>query len=174
VGSIALLLQDEGLPVTAVEVVPEAVEIMRSRGVHDARMGRLEDLDEERAFDTILLLMNGSALAGTLRGLPPFLSSLGRLLAPGGQVLLDSTDLTGGRVGGPWLDEDGSLPDACEDDYPGELQYQIEYRRDRGAPFPQLFVDPETLRRVAEREGWTAEVVWEGVQGEYLARLGRS
>jgi SAM-dependent methyltransferase len=166
VGSIALLLQEDGFSVTALEVIPEGVEIMRERGVEDPREGRLEDLSEDGAFDTILLLMNGSALAGTLSGLPPLLGVLKGLLAKGGQLLMDSTDLLQGEV---WELEGGEEGD--EGGYPGEIHYQMEFQGSRGAPFPQLFLDPRTLRLVAEREGWSTEVVWEGEGGEYLVRL---
>lgn len=166
VGSIALLLQEDGFSVTALEVIQEGVEIMRERGVEDPREGRLEDLSEDGAFDTILLLMNGSALAGTLSGLPPLLGVLKGLLAKGGQLLMDSTDLLQGEV---WELEGGEEGD--EGGYPGEIHYQMEFQGSRGAPFPQLFLDPRTLRLVAEREGWSTEVVWEGEGGEYLVRL---
>ncbi len=163
-GSLTLLLQAEGVEVTAVEVIPEAVEIMRARGVRDARLGRLEDLPEEKAFDTVLLLMNGTSLGGTLAGFSRLLRALARLLAPGGQVLLDSTDLGDG----------GGEEDGLDQGYPGELQYQLEYRGRRGAPFPQLFLDPDTLARIGNMEGWETEVVWRGEEGDYLARLKRS
>jgi len=161
VGALALLLQNRGAEVTAVEVIPEAVEIMKARGVRDARQGRVESLQEEGAYDTLLLLMNGTSLAGTLAGLPYLLRALARLLAPGGQVLMDSTDLL--------VEEEG----AEDGGYPGELQYQLEYRGIRGDPFPQLFLDPGTLCQLAGEEGWDAEVVWRGEDGAYLARLSR-
>jgi len=172
-GSLTLLLQEEGLDVTALEVIPQAVEIMRERGVEKILAGRLEDQAEGRAFETILLLMNGTALAGTLAGLPGLLNTLAGLLAPGGQLLLDSTDLLGeweGEGGAP--DEPGAT-DWGEGEYPGELQYQMEFQGARGAPFPQLFVDPRTLTRVAEELDWHIDVVWDGEGGEYLAVLTR-
>lgn len=167
VGAMALILQEEGHSVTAVEVIPEGVDIMRDRGVVDARAARLEDLPPGETFDTVLLLMNGTALAGTLGGFPDLLRTLERLLAPRGQVLLDSTDLIQDR------ERNGSAEAAVEweGEYPGELHYQMEYRGRRGAPFPQLFLDPETLSSVATEAGWSVQVVWEGEDGEYLARL---
>jgi SAM-dependent methyltransferase len=169
VGSMALLLQERGFQVTAVEVIPEAVGIMADRGVLDGVEGRLQDLSPTHSFDTILLLMNGAALAGTLAGLPGLLEVLEGLLAPGGQLLLDSTDL---------LQEDaspGAPPghDGTGEDYPGELQYQVEFQGAKGSPFPQLFIDPRTLAQVAGEGGWDSEVVWQGEDGEYLARLTR-
>jgi SAM-dependent methyltransferase len=164
VGSTALLLQERGFDVTALEVIPQGVEIMRTRGVKNPIEGRLEDLPKTQEFDTILLLMNGSALAGTLGGLLPFLTELEGLLAPGGQVLMDSTDLLHGQG---WDDgEEG-------EDYPGDLLYQMEFRAKRGAPFPQLFLDPVTLKRMAEPEGWMVDILRQEEEGEYLARLTR-
>jgi SAM-dependent methyltransferase len=174
-GSLSLLLQEDGVEVTAVEVIPELVRVMRARGVVDARVGRLEDLPGDEAYDTVLLLMNGTSLAGTLAGLPPLLGDLSRVLARGGQVLVDSTDLGPVELGaGSETGEAGEDDEEERDEgYPGELQYQLEYRGVRGAPFPQLFLDPATLGRVAASEGWEVEVVWRGEEGEYLARLTR-
>jgi SAM-dependent methyltransferase len=169
VGALALILGERGFRVTALEVIPEGVEIMKGRALAEVWAGRLEDLLEEpphvHAYDSILLLMNGTALAGTLRGFPRFLAVLEGLLAPGGQVLIDSTDLL---QRGSWDPTDG------DDTYPGGLQYQIEFDGTKGAPFPQLFLDPGTLTRVARPEGWEVETVWEGEGGEYLARLTRT
>ncbi len=167
VGSLSLILQEGGVAVTAVEVIPEAVEIMAARGVEDPREGRVEDLPPSRDYDTALTLMNGAALAGTLPRLPTLLQVLEGLLAPGGQILLDSTDT---------LEAVGSPPGDItwgEGEYPGELQYQMEFRGERGAPFPQLFIDPATLQRVASNVGWRSELAWQGRAGEFLARLTR-
>lgn len=164
VGSISLALQEAGVDVTAVEVIPEAAEIMVERGVLRVWKERIQDLPASGDFDTVLVLMNGASLAGTLKGLSPFLSVVGGLLAPGGQVLLDSTDLLGDESPSEALDWE-------EGEYPGEVQYQLEFGGKRGAPFPQLFVDAGTLERVANGEGWAMETVWTSTDGEYLARL---
>ncbi len=161
VGAVALELQERGVEVVAAEVIPEAVEIMRERGVAAPLLWDLHRDPAPGRFETVLCLMNGTALAGTLEGLGPLLDRLAPALAPGGQILLDSTDPRG------W--------DAAEDGrYPGELHYQLEYRGEAGAPFPQLFVDPLTLAEVGASRGWKTEVLWEGGEGEYLARLTRS
>lgn len=154
VGSLSLLLQADGFPVTALEVIPAGVEIMEDRGVRKVLAGRLEELASDQSFDTILLLMNGTSLAGTLNGLGGLLETLRELLAVDGQILMDSTDLG--------MD--------------GELQYQLEFRGRKGSPFPQLFVAPDTLGKAARERGLRMEVVWAGTgnaEGEYLARLSR-
>ena len=173
VGCISLILQSDGFRVTAVEMIPEAVEIMRSQGIEEPWGGRVEGMERSKSFDTLLLLMNGSAIAGTLAGFSSLLEVLDGLLAPGGQILLDSTDIRSGRL--PTEGSMGPTPEGIGDvgGYPGELQYQMEFRGEKGAPFPQLFLDPETLETLANGRGFSTEIVWTGSEGEYLACLER-
>lgn len=164
-GAHARALQDRGLPVTALEALPQAVRVMRERGIRRVVEGSVHDFDPPEPFETILLLMSGSGLAGTLGGIGPLLDALERLLAPDGLVLLDSTDL---REAGP----DGDR--LADGRYVGELHYQLEFDGERGPPFPHLFVDPDRLARRAREEGWTSEVVWSDAEGRFLARLSPS
>ena len=78
-GRHALDLHRRGFEVTAIDVAPEAVEVMRERGVTDARCGDFTAVTGER-FDTILLLMHGIGLVGTLEGLTRFLNEAKNLL----------------------------------------------------------------------------------------------
>jgi hypothetical protein len=148
--------------------VPEAVDIMRRRGVRDARRASLRDF-RGGPFDTVLVLANGAGLAETLNGLEPFLARLGELLAPGGQIILDSTDVR------PPAGPDGVRPTRRDDGrYVGDIHFQLEYRGEKGDPFPQLYVDSATFAERARAIGWSFEVVGTGEGGSYLARLRRS
>ena len=156
-GCHSLVLQARGLSVTALDVSPEAVEVMRRGGVHDVRCGDVFAFAGER-FDTVLILMNGIGLVGTLDGLDRFLRDVSRLVADGGQILLDSFD-----PGPP----DAEPPRA----YAGEMRFQLEYRGVCGAYYDFVFLDFETLRRHAEAAGWRCESIWREDEGHYLARL---
>lgn len=161
-GLHSLALQGRGLAACAIDFVPEAVEIMRRRGVHDARLANLFDF-RDGLFDTILVLANGIGLAETLAGLPRLFTAFDRLLAPGGQVLCDSTDLRAEGFG------------AKRDDgrYIGEILFQLEYKGEKAPPFPQLYVDPDLLAARATQSGWVCEVAQQYGNGGYLARLTR-
>lgn len=163
-GIHSLALQARGLEVCAIDFVPEAVDIMRARGVRDAQCGDLLAFTDPRGpYDTILVIANGSGLAETLDGLPRLFAAFDRLLAPGGQVLMDSSDLR--TAGGSLARPDGR--------YLGEIEYWLEYRGEVGSRFRQLLVDPATLSERAERAGWRSEVAWRSDRGHYLARLRR-
>jgi SAM-dependent methyltransferase len=170
-GSHALALQKRRLAVTAVEILPEIVELLLRRGVVDAREGSLRDPPSGR-WDTLLLLMNGWGLAETLSGLEQFLSAAQGLLAPGGRIIADSTDMRpfatgiGGTDRSEAIREDGR--------YVGEIQFQLEFDGRRGDPFSYLYVDPDTLARVAGGSGWTVEIAGRGPNGAFLSVLRRS
>ena len=173
-GAHALVLQARGHEVTALDLIPEAVRIMRERGVTDARVGTLFDLVPGPTYDTVIILMNGFMIAETLSGLDRLLVATATVLAPGGMLVLDSTDLRdvmNDSTDGP----EDSPEDGLEDDdrYIGELHYQLSVGDDMGEVFPQLFVDPDTLDARARRAGWNLDVLWSGLGGRYLARLHR-
>jgi SAM-dependent methyltransferase len=167
-GCHSLELQRRGLDVTALEVLPELVEILRRRGVRQVHIGTWMDV-EAGTFDTVLMMMNGLGLTETLAGLRRFFRRARRLLRPGGQILADSTDVRT-RMD-PEAGRTGRLrrPDGR---YVGELHFQLEFRERKGEPFRQLYVDPETLTRHAQRAGWTCDIVRPPDRyGNYLSRL---
>lgn len=171
-GCHALALQRLGHDVCAVEILPELVGLMRRRGVMDARVGSVFRAPEGR-FDTVLMLMNGWGVLETVAGLDRFLAGLDEIVAPGGQLIADSTDMR--RLAVDWRFEDEMQLALREDGrYVGEIQFQVEFEGDRGTPFGHLYVDPDTLAAIASRGGWSVEIVAHGEDGAYLSRLRRS
>ena len=168
-GSHALYLQQAGLECHGLDASPGALAVAKARGVQHAYE---EDILDFRVgnFDTVLLLMNGTGLAGTLGGLAPLLRHLASLLAPGGQILLDSSDII------YMFDEDpdGGVWVPGEPEYYGEVRYRWEYQGLEGPEFPWLFVDFPRLRGAAGQAGLEAELIGEGPHFDYLARLTRA
>lgn len=163
-GCISLFLQNEmGLSVTALDISPHCVEIMRELGIRDAREGDIFSLSGEQ-WDSILLVMNGIGFVGNLEGLDRFLHHAKTLLAPGGQILFDTSDLH-------FADIDGTDFRGAESNYYGEVWYQLEYQNILAEPYYWLYVDPVTLREHAETAGYQMEITEEGQDGYYFTRL---
>ena len=167
-GSHCLHLQESGLKCTGLDRSRNAVEVASLRGVKNTRCEDIYQF-EVGDFDTLLLLMNGAGIAGTLEGLRGLLQHLSGLLAPGGQILMDSSDLIymfeEDADGGVWVPGDVA--------YYGEVTYCWEYQGQRGVEFPWLFVDFRTLEREARKLGYDMTLVREGPHYDYLARLSR-
>ena len=165
-GSHGLYLQNKGLKVTCLDYSPGAIAVCKKRGVQRAHLGSLLNF-EGASFDTILLLMNGIGIAGELSGLNIFLSKLKSLLNLGGQVLLDSSDI----IYMYETDDDGGywIPDGIT--YYGEVQFQMEYKKQKSKPFNWLYLDYNTLQRAAIYNDLHCELVSEGEHYDYLAKL---
>jgi SAM-dependent methyltransferase len=166
-GRHALELQTSGLEVTALDVSREAVDVMSKRGVRDARCGDLDTIEHEK-FDTILLLMHGIGLVGTLRGLENFLLQVRRLLNPGGRIVCDSADLT---IVLPALADPAPRAGPFASRYPGEVEFRLTYDGIEGQPYPWLFVDPRTLERFANDSGFEFSIACRGARGAFVAVL---
>ena len=165
-GCHTLALQAMEKRVTAIDISPLAVETMRQRGVRDVLEQDFFTLDGQ--FDTILMLMNGIGIVGTISRLPAFFMQVDHLLAPGGQLLCDSSDLCY-----LYEDEDGIIDLTGVEGYYGELTYRMQYKAVKGEPFPWLFIDPETLREQAAAHGFYCDILVRGEHYDYLARLTR-
>ena len=173
-GSHALLLQQMGQKVTALDISPLAAKVMKQRGVRNVlckdffklasssgSATKRESSGTGPRYDTLLLLMNGIGLAGTLAGLHIFLQKARTLLNPGGSLIFDSCDIA-------YLYQHRPPSKAP---YYGEVFYQYEYRRVRTDWFNWLFIDRRTLRRIATKEGWKVTFLFEDRSDQYLVNL---
>ncbi|MCG9794216.1 class I SAM-dependent methyltransferase [Flavobacterium algicola] len=165
-GSHSLYLQEERkLEVTAIDISHNAIETCKLRGIKNATVEDFNNLDSEQ-FDTILLLMNGTGICGKLIKLPEFLNKLKALLAPDGQILIDSSDII-------YMfdeDEDGAYA-VPADSYYGELTFQISYKGQDEIPLDWLYLDYNTLQNAAIDNSLKCELIIEGSHYDYLAKL---
>ena len=98
--------------------------------------------------------------ASLLDRMPEFFQLLDDILAPGGQVLCDSSDIS-------YVFE-GDMP---EMEYYGEHSFLMQYKDTIGEPFPWLYIDADTLKKVTEENRYCVEVIAEGDHHDYLARI---
>ena len=164
-GCHSIVLKDRGLDVTAIDISELSVEVMKERGLDARNINFFDETFAER-FDTILLAMNGIGIVGKTERLPDFFRSIKRLLAPGGQVLLDSSDI---RY--VFMDDDGVMDIDLAAGYYGEIDYKMRYKNITGEPFDWLYIDFDTLSMYAEEHGFTCEKCIDGEHYDYLARL---
>ncbi len=167
-GSHALVLQDRGLTVCAIDLSAGAVEVMKARGVKDARRRDFFRFSGE-SFDTMLFLMNGAGMAASLKRLKNMLLHAVSLLRPGGCILMESTDLIY-----LYEEEDGSVLIPMANKYYGEVDYRLSYKEHRAKGFPWLFVDPGHLTHLAGSCGLQTEILYVGEAYNYLAKLSMS
>ena len=165
-GCHALALQAQSIAVKAIDISPLSCEAMELRGVMDAECINLFDEHLESGFDTILLLMNGTGIAGKIENLPALFNRLKALLNKDGQILIDSSDIKY-----IYENEDGSFDINLNAAYYGEVDYQMVYKDVKGDSFDWLYVDFPLLKSIAESCGLHGELIAEGEHYDYLARF---
>lgn len=88
--SLALLQMQKD--VTAIDISPLSVETMLARGVNTALEQDFFTITEK--YDTILMLMNGIGIVGTVANLPSLFTHINDILSDNGQLILDSSDIS--------------------------------------------------------------------------------
>jgi SAM-dependent methyltransferase len=159
-GRVALHLQDRGHEVVAVDESPLAVEVARQRGVRDARVLALSEVDRSLGmFDTVLLLRNNIGLAGDGRSTPPLLRRLARLTSARARIFTDSVD-----------------PERLED--PAFRTYgkraqrlRVRWRGYSSPWFRYVMVPPAELERLLTGGGWRVLRVIDDSSPRYIVVL---
>lgn len=165
-GCHALALQERGLDVKAIDISPLSCEVMKERGIKNVECVNLFCKQLQGKYDTLLLLMNGTGIAGKLSQLPALLNRLKELLSEEGQILIDSSDLKY-----IYENEDGSMDIDLNAPYYGEVDYQMQYRDIKGEPFDWLYTDPMLLASVSKQCGLQCQIMEQGEHYDYLAKL---
>ncbi|HKK80661.1 MAG TPA: methyltransferase domain-containing protein [Prolixibacteraceae bacterium] len=165
-GCHSLYLQKNKFNITALEASYLCCDVMSNQKINRVVNSDILSFSNEK-FDTILLMMNGIGIAGTLSGLNSLLGHLKTLLNPSGQIILDSSDLI-------YLfeQEDGTfMVDINANQYYGEIDYLLRYKNVTGKPFSWLFADHVILTDIAEQNGLKTSVIEYGPHYDYLAQL---
>lgn len=158
-GVHSLILQERVKEVVAIETSAAACEVMIERGVKNVLNEDVFKYNPVEKFDNLLILMNGTGIIGSFSNFKMALQKLKQLLKPEGQIIIDSSDIS-------YLYEDEEQPLLK-----GEVAYQYEYLKQVGEWFPWLYIDKEMLTKLSEEAGFTACIVNENDEDQYLAVL---
>lgn len=164
-GSHSLYLQQKKHEVKPIDISFGAIEICKKRGLDQAQVIDLWELKNQK-FDTILALMNGAGICGSINSLPKFLKHLASLLNPGGQILMDSTDIIY-----MYEDEHGEPDLSSIDHYYGDVEFESKYKEELSGKHPWLYIDFPNLQQHAINQNLHCELIRKGTHYDYLARL---
>lgn len=152
-GRHALLLQDRGCSVTALDVSALAADVCRKRGVRDVFTGTVEELCSTgpEPFDAFILLGNNLGLLKSRDYAPQLLVALASISRPGAQLV-------------------GTCLDPYQSDHPdhvayhaanraagrmaGQLRLRIRHERLATPWWEYLFMSPDELRALTADTGW--------------------
>lgn len=158
------LMGNKEFDVLAIDISEKAIDTCKKQGIPAIQADFFEF--EYSKFDTLLFLMNGIGICGTVDKLPPFFEQCKKLLNKNGQILLDSSDIIY-----MYEDEDGEYWIDLNKGYYGEVEYKMQYKKSISEPFKWLFIDFNLLQSLSAEHGFNCELIKEGSHFDYLAKL---
>ncbi len=162
-GTHSLYLQNIGKRVTALDRSAYACMAMDALGVRDIRNEDFFRFSPGERYDTVLLLMNGGGIMGTLDKAEDFFLKLWQLSAPGGQILIHMSDISY-----VYYAYDKPLP---LHHYYGEVTFYLKYKDMCGEPFPWLYFDTDTFGRLSRRFGFGIQILKYDPDGDVLVKM---
>jgi SAM-dependent methyltransferase len=151
-GRVALHFQERGHEVVAIDASAGAVDLCRRRGVRDARLCRIEDVDESLGvFDTVVLYGNNLGLLSSRTKAPRILRRLDRITSDRARILGECLD--------PY---DGASPEHLayhernrrRGRLGGQIRIRIRFRDVASDWFDYLFLSEDELRKLLVGTGW--------------------
>jgi SAM-dependent methyltransferase len=167
-GRVCLHLQERGHEVVGVDLSPGAIELCRLRGVADARVLPIEEVDESLGvFDTIVMFGNNFGLLADAKKAVRLLGVFHRITSPKGRIVAESRDVYR-------TDDPAHVRYQASNRERGRMSGQIRIRvrfRDAATPwFDYLMVSLAEMAKLAEPAGWTVGRVFES-DDPYVAVL---
>jgi len=166
-GRHALTLQEQ-FETVAIEQSEPLVELLRDRGVDDARrvdMFEQREAFEADRFESAIALGTQACLSRSMRGLEAFLDDLAFVTTTDGTAVIDGYD--------PEHEHTKEKLDYYED-APEGLAYrvlQLEYDGTLGEPWLYRLFTPDRIREVAADTDWTVADVQYGPENLYQVAL---
>lgn len=158
-GAHSLFMQNLGFDIEALDYSAGCAHVMRELGINKVLEKDYRKLSGK--YDTVLMLMNGIGIAGTLNEVPNLILKCFELLNEGGHIIFDSSDI--------------SYLYPTDDDKPehyfGEVKYQYDYKGQKGEWFNWVYVDTNTITDICNQLNVSCEILFQGQNDEFLAKI---
>jgi SAM-dependent methyltransferase len=167
-GRVSLYLQKKGFRVTAIDRSPNAIRICRQRGVRNARVLDIEDVDRLRGkrFDAVILFGNNFGLFANARKAKRLLGQLYRLTSDGAVIVAET--LNPYRTTNPSHRRYQRL-NRQRGRMSGQIRIRIRFQ-DHATPwFDYLFVSPREMKDLLRGTGWKVKRLIDRNRPPYVA-----
>jgi SAM-dependent methyltransferase len=162
-GRVALHLQEKGLDVVAIDASPGAVKTCRKRGVKDARVLRIEDVDESLGlFDTVVMYGNNLGLLASKTKGRRLLRQLHRATTDRARIIGEILDP---YPGAPPIHRAYHARNRKRGRYSGQIRIRIRYRDVATQWFDYLFLSQKELEELIAGTGWRLARTYEDDEG---------
>lgn len=164
-GRHSLWLEKRSFDVTAIDISPLCVEVMKRRGLKKIKTMSVQGMSfPEKTFNTVLLMLNNFGMTGTVQGTKKMLKDLYKITAPDGIII-------------------STMRDPLKTEEPKHFEYHEKNRR-AGKPIGQVLIrdeyggensdwyeillsSPKELEGLIKGTGWIIDRLVYGIDGMY-------
>lgn len=167
-GRHSLYLQQRGFDVIGIDNSPGAIEVCKLRGLNNAIVRPIADVDAfaPSSFETILMLGNNFGLFGDAQNAKLILHKFSRITSAQAQIIAGTrnpykTDSPEHLAYHELNRQRGRLS--------GQIKMRVRYGKTVGNWFDYLFVSPEEMRRIIEDTEWQIKEFIASDEANYFA-----
>jgi SAM-dependent methyltransferase len=166
-GRVALCLQEKGHDVVAIDNSPLAIEVARQRGVREAHLLPITQVDSRLGvFDTIVMMGNNFGLFGSPKRARWLLRRWRALTTPESVILAETRD--------PYQTDDPLRTayhayNRQRGRMGGQARIRVRFRKTKGPWFDYLFVSRDELREILSGTGWQLSHTIDSEDSMYIA-----
>ena len=170
-GRHALYLQEQGHPVTGIDISPLAIDVCKARGLHDARVLPITKISQRLGiYDTILMMGHNFGLFSSYKRAKWLLSRFRSITSENATIIAQSRD--------PYKTDD---PDHLEyhasnrarGRMSGQVRLRVRYKRYVTPWFDYLMVSKDEMQDIMEGTGWSVKKYFEEQDLFYTAIIGK-
>lgn len=167
-GRHSLYLQQKGFNVTAIDNSQGAIEVCRARGLKNAIVKQITDVDEfePNSFDTILMLGNNFGLFGDAAGAKLILKKMSRITSSAAQIIAGTRN--------PYETDSSEHLEYHEFNrrrgrMPGQIRMRVRYGKTVGDWFDYLLVSPDEMLEIVANTNWQIKEFINSEEANYFA-----
>jgi len=152
-GRWSLYLQKKGHDVLAVDISPLAVKVCKLRGLHNARVKSIIEVDSRLGrFDTILMIGNNFGLFGGPNRARQMLKRFYNMTSSDARIIAESLDIYKPPIDP--IHRQYHLRNRKRGRMPGQVSIRIRYRKYATPWFEYLLVSKPEMTRILRGTGW--------------------
>ncbi len=167
-GRHSLYLQEQGFDVVGIDNSPGAIEVSKIRGLKNALLRPIEEIDEFHpdSFDTILMLGNNFGLFSDGENAKLILKKMDRITTQDAQIIAKTLN--------PYMTDDEAhliyqKRNKKLGRMTGQIRLRIRYNQIIGKWFDYLFVSPEEMHTIVRDTGWKIDELINPDEANYFA-----
>jgi len=167
-GRVSLYLQENGCNVTAIDNSPLAIQVCKARGVKQARILPVDEIDRFSfsTFDTVLMFGNNFGLFGSRDKAKDLLRTLYRITGSEAIILAGSEDLSNSSdlnysAYSEFNRKRGRLP--------GQYRIRVIYKKYTSDWFDFLFASHNEMEDILKGTGWKVKFFIDSNSTDYIA-----